>query len=553
MAKPTILAVDDDPQVLSAVRADLRRRYAEDYRIVVADGGVSGLSTVEQLALRGDDVALFLVDQRMPQVTGTQFLVSAREHFPDARKVLLTAYADTEAAISSINEVGLDHYLMKPWDPPEDSLYPVLDDLLMDWAASRPAPFDGIRVIGTRWAASSHEAKDFLGRNQIPYRFLDVERDPDAERLMAVLAEDARALPVVVFPDGTAISQPTNRDLAERVGLQVQASAPFYDLAVVGAGPAGLAAAVYGASEGLQVAVIERQATGGQAGSSSRIENYLGFPNGISGSDLARRAAAQARRFGAEILTAVDAVGLDVDGPIRTLRLSDGSILNCRAVVIASGMTVRQLDVPGYERLTGSGVYYGATLSEAASYRDEDVFVVGGANSAGQGAVLFSRYARSVTLLVRGASLEAGMSQYLVDQISGIDNIVVELSTQVREVRGEASLEQVVIEHTVTGEVEERTGTGLFIFVGAIPHTAFLGGAVACNASGFVLTGPDLGVGGSRPDGWPLERDPYPFETSVPGVFAAGDVRDGAVRRVASAVGQGSTCISLVHQYLATV
>jgi thioredoxin reductase (NADPH) len=553
MVKPTILAVDDDPQVLAAVRADLRRRYAQDYRIVVADGGASALTTVEQLALRGDDVALFLVDQRMPQVTGTQFLLAARDHFPDARKVLLTAYADTEAAISSINEVGLDHYLMKPWDPPEDQLYPVLDDLLGDWAASRPAPFDGIRVIGTRWAASSHEAKDFLGRNQIPYRFLDVERDADAQRLLDVLPEDGRALPVVVFPDGTAVSQPTNRDLAEGVGLQVQALAPFYDLAVVGAGPAGLAAAVYGASEGLRVAVIERQATGGQAGSSSRIENYLGFPNGISGTDLARRAAAQARRFGAEILTAVDAVGLDVDGPIRTLRLSDGSTLNSRSVVIASGMTVRPLDVPGYERLTGSGVYYGATLSEAAGYQDEDVFVIGGANSAGQAAVLFSRYARSVSLLVRGPSLAARMSRYLVDQIAGIDNIDVRLDTRVREVRGEHSLQQVVIENTVTGVVEERDGTGLFIFVGAIPHSGFVGDAVACNAKGFILTGPDLGPDGTRPDGWPLERDPYPFETSVPGVFAAGDVREGAIRRVAAAVGQGSTCISLVHQYLETV
>jgi thioredoxin reductase (NADPH) len=553
VTKPTILAVDDDPQVLSAVRADLRRRYAKDYRIVVADGGVSGLVTVEQLALRGDDVALFLVDQRMPQVSGTQFLLRAGAHFPEARKVLLTAYADTDAAIVSINEVGLDHYLLKPWDPPEDSLYPVLDDLLADWAATRPAPLDGIRLIGARWSSDSHDLKDFLGRNQIPYHFLDIERHPDAQRLLDTLAEDDRALPVVLLPDGDALSRPTTRGLAEKVGLQVQASAPFYDLAIVGAGPAGLAAALYGASEGLRVAVVERQATGGQAGSSSRIENYLGFPNGISGTDLARRAAAQAKRFGAEILTTVDAVGLEIDGTIRSLRLSDGSSLNCRALVIASGMTIPPLDVPGYERLAGSGVYYGATMSEAAAYQDEDVFVIGGANSAGQAAVLFARFAANVTLVVRGSSLEARMSQYLVDQIAGIDNIHVRLGTVVREVRGEQSLQQVVLEDAATGELEVRDGTGLFIFVGAIPHTAFLRDTLACNEKGFVLTGPDLGAAGTREGGWPLQRDPYPFETSVPGVFAAGDVREGAVRRVASAVGQGSICISLVHQYLATV
>lgn len=551
MAKPTILALDDDPQVLAAVRADLRSRYARDYRIVAEEAGAAAMGTVEQLALRGDDLALFLVDQRMPQMSGTDFLLAAREHFPRARRVLLTAYADTEAAIQSINDVGLDHYLLKPWDPPEDTLYPVLDDLLVDWAANRPATFDGIRVIGTRWSAATHDAKDFLARNQVPYRFLDVERDTEAGRLLEALAD--RALPVVLFPDGTALGQPTSRDLAEQVGLQVTASAPFYDLTIVGAGPAGLAAAVYGATEGLDVAVVERQATGGQAGSSSRIENYLGFPNGISGNDLARRAAAQAKRFGAEILTAVEVVGLDVDGPARTLRLSDGSEIGSRAVVVASGMTVRKLDVPGYERLTGRGVYYGATLSEAASYQDEDVLVVGGANSAGQGAVLFARYARSVTILVRGSSLEAKMSQYLIDQIADIDNITVELDTTVTEVHGEDSLHDVVTTHGPTGEQTTRTATGLFIFAGAIPHTSFVGDTLACTDRGFVLTGPDLLQDGGRPAGWSLERDPYPFETNVPGVFAAGDVRHGAVRRVASAVGQGSICISLVHQYLASM
>lgn len=552
MAKPAILAVDDDQQVLAAVRNDLRAKYGRDHRILAEDSGAAALATVEQLAQRGDDLVLFLVDQRMPNMSGTEFLLAASEHFPEAKKVLLTAYADTEAAIQSINDVGLDHYLLKPWDPPEENLYPILDDLIEDWFANRPAALDGIRVLGTRWSAATHDIKDFLARNAVPYHFLDVERDPRGTSLLETLPEDERTLPVVLFPEGDALTQPGPRDVAARVGLQVQASAPFYDLIVVGAGPAGLAAAVYGASEGLSVAVIERAATGGQAGSSSRIENYLGFPNGIAGVDLARRAAAQAKRFGAEILTAVDATGLDVEGPTRILHLSDGSQLRSRSVVIASGMTVRKLDVPGYERLEGAGVYYGATLSEAAGYKDEDVLVVGGANSAGQASVMFSRQARSVTLLVRGSSIEEGMSQYLVDQIGSIDNIEVLCDTSVVEVHGDGHLERVAIENLATGAKEDREGSGLFIFVGAIPHTAFLDGVVDRNAHGFVLTGTDLVVDGKPPKGWRLDRDPYPFETSVPGVFAAGDVREGAIRRVASAVGQGSMCISLVHEYLAS-
>lgn len=550
MAKPTILAVDDDPQVLSAVRADLRSRYAKDYRIVAADSGASALEALEELALRGEEVALFLVDQRMPRMKGTEFLLAAKPHFPDAKKILLTAYADTDAAISAINDVGLDHYLMKPWDPPEDVLYPVLDEVLDDWLANRPAPSDGLRVVGARWSPETHDIKDFLARNQIPYRFLDLDRDPDARRLLELLPEGDRTPPVVLFPEGDAVTTPSPRDLAARIGLQVEASAPFHDLVIVGAGPAGLAAAVYGASEGLRVAVVERQATGGQAGSSSRIENYLGFPAGISGADLARRATAQARRFGAEILTTVDAVGLEVEGPRRTVRLSDGSELAAHAVVIASGMTVRKLDVPGCERLTGKGVYYGATLSEAAAYEGEDVFVVGGANSAGQGAVLFSRYARSVTLLVRGDSLEARMSQYLIAQLAEIDNVEVLLHTRIEEVQGQDRLERLVLRSDRDGTTVERDGTGLFVFAGAIPHTDFVRGVLECTPRGFILTGPDLLASGNPPKGWRLERDPFPFETSVPGVFAAGDVRDGAIRRVASAVGQGSICISLVHQYL---
>lgn len=550
MAKPTILAVDDDPRVLAAVRADLRSRYAEHYRIVGADSGAVACSTVEQLALRGDDVALFLVDQRMPGMSGTEFLLTGTSPFPDAKRVLLTAYADTETAISSINDVGLDHYLMKPWDPPEERLYPVLDDLLDDWQANRPADQDGIRVLGMRWSPDTHDVKDFLARNLMPYSFLDIERDPEAGRLLEMLPEDDRTIPVVLFPEGDALSTPTPRELAFRIGLAVEPSEPFYDLTVVGAGPAGLAAALYGASEGLDVAVIERQATGGQAGSSSRIENYLGFPAGISGSDLARRATAQAKRFGAEILTAAEAVGLQVDGPRRAIELSDGSLLASHAVVIASGMTVRKLDVPGYERLNGKGVYYGATISEAAAYAGEDVFVVGGANSAGQGAVLFARHARSVTVLCRGDSLDKKMSRYLVDQLDEIDNVTVLVDTEVAEVRGTDSLEQVVLRDNRDGTTQEYDGTGLFIFAGAVPHTSFVADLVECTEKGFILTGRALLADPDRSRRWPLERDPLPFETSIPGVFAAGDVRDGVIRRVASAVGQGSICISMVHEYL---
>ena len=550
-ARPTILTVDDDPVVLSAVRADLRRRYGRDHRVLAEPSGEAALETIERLALRGDEVALFVVDQRMPGMSGTEFLLAASEHHPAARTVLLTAYADTDVAIQAINDVGLDHYLLKPWDPPEEHLYPVLDDLLADWAANRPAPADGIRVIGTRWSGTTHDVKDFLARNAVPYRFLDVERDEEAGRLLELLDDDGRVLPVVVLPEGEALRQPTTRELAQRVGMQVEATTSYHDLVVIGAGPAGLAAAVYGASEGLRTAVVERAATGGQAGSSSRIENYLGFPAGISGVDLARRATAQARRLGAEILTAADAVRLEVEGPVKTLHLTDGTALTSRAVVVASGMTVRTLDAPGIDRLTGAGVYYGATLSEAALYGGEQVFVVGGANSAGQAAVMLSRHAKKVTVLVRGPSLEEGMSQYLVDQIAAIDAIEVRLQTVVREVRGDDHLEQVVLEDIATGVVEEHDGTGLFIFVGAVPHSQIVQGVVERNAHGFILTGPDLLVGG-RPPGWTLDRDPFPFETSAPGVFAAGDVREGAVRRVASAVGQGSTCIMEVHHYLLT-
>jgi thioredoxin reductase (NADPH) len=553
MDKPVLLAVDDDRQVLAAVRRDLQARYARDYRVVTSDGGPAALEATQELHRRGDEVALFLVDQRMPELSGTAFLLRARDHYPQARKVLLTAYADTEAAIQSINEVGLDHYLMKPWDPPEQTLYPVLDDLLDDWAASRPAPADGIRVVGARWDAATHGVKDFLVRNQIPYRFLDVERDAEASALLATGVGTDPVLPVVFFPDGAALVQPGPVELAGRLGLRAEASAPFYDLVIVGAGPAGLAGAVYGASEGLRVVVLERQAPGGQAGTSSRIENYLGFPNGISGADLARRAGAQARRLGAELLSPVEVTAVRAEGPARIVTLSDGRELSSHAVLVASGMKVRKLDVPGIERLTGAGVYYGATFADAASYRGERVFLVGGANSAGQAAMMFSRTAEEVTLLVRGPSIALGMSQYLVDQVEATDNIRVLTGTQVREVRGSDRLEELVIESRSTGERTTEKAAGLFVFVGAEPHTDFLEGLVALDHRGFVRTGPDLVASGRAPRRWPLDRDPYLLETSVPGIFAAGDVCEGTVQRVASAVGQGSMCISLVHRYLATV
>jgi thioredoxin reductase (NADPH) len=553
VARPALVAVDDDPQVLSAVRKDLRDRYAREYRIIAADSGPSALAAVEELHRRGHEVALFLVDERMPTMTGTAFLVAAKGHFPDAKKVLLTAYADTDAAIRSINEVGLDHYLLKPWHPREDHLYPVLDDLLDDWWAGHRAPFEGIRVVGARWSPASHEVRDFLALNQIPYRFLDVERDPEALALLEARGEAAPLLPLLFLPDGEALPRPDARTLARRIGLHVDADMPFYDLVIVGAGPAGLAAAVYGSSEGLRVAVIERQATGGQAGTSSRIENYLGFPNGISGADLARRATAQARRLGAEILTAAEATSVRVEEPARVVTLADGTELSCHALLVATGMRVRELDVESCRLFVGAGVFYGATLAEAAAYRGEHVVVVGGANSAGQAAMMFARFADRVTLLVRSASIAHGMSRYLIDQIEATPAIDVLTHAAVAEVRGTDHLEEVVVRDVATGEVTTRKATGLFIFIGAVPHSDLVRGVVATGPAGFILTGPDIAGVGSRPARWPVDRDPFLLETSVPGIFAAGDVRHGAIRRVASAVGQGAAAVSFVHEYLQTV
>lgn len=551
MSKPAIVSVDDDPQVLAAIGRDLRSRYGEHHRIVRASSGAEGLEALDEMLGRGDSVALFLVDQRMPGMEGTDFLLQARTRYPDAKRLLLTAYADTDAAIQAINEVGLDHYLMKPWDPPEERLYPIVDEMLDDWRATVPAPFDGIRVAGTTWSPATHDVKDFLARNQVPYRFLDIERDPDAK------AQADRAgsgsLPVVFFPEGEPLVAPDRRELGERVGLRTVATSAFYDVVIIGGGPAGLAGAVYGASEGLRVALIEKEAPGGQAGTSSRIENYLGFPSGISGGDLARRAVTQATRLGAELVTAAEVTGIRVEDPIKVVTLSDGTELRCHAVLVASGMTVRKLDVPGYERFEGGGVYYGAAPSEASTYAGGHVYVVGGANSAGQAAMMFSKHVAGVTMVVRGESLASKMSQYLIDQIGATDNIEVLTGTRVVEVIGDQTVARVALEDLATGERVERDARAIFIFVGAVPHSSFVADLVATTERGFILTGRDIFVDGHKPATWTIERAPFLLETSVPGIFAAGDVREGVVRRVASAVGQGSIAISMIHKYLETV
>lgn len=553
MAKPVIMTIDDDIHVLNSIERDLRRQYGGDYRILKAGSGSEGLETIQQLKKRGSQVALLLADQRMPDLTGTEFLSQAMKFFPDARKVLLTAYADTEAAITSINNLGLDHYLMKPWDPPEQNLYPVLDDLLSDWLANATIPYDGIRVAGTLWSPESHKIKDFLARNRLSYQWLDIEMDPEARILVETVIKEDFRLPVLFFPDGSTLVQPDFRTLAEKVGLQTEAKQQFYDLIIIGAGPAGLGAAVYGASEGLSTALIEKEATGGQAGTSSRIENYLGFPKGISGADLARRATDQAMRLGAEILTAVEATDVRVEGVYRIVKLNNGKELACRALILASGVTIMTLDAPGIEKLTGAGVYYGAALTEAALYRDQHIFVVGGANSAGQAAMFFSRFASQVTMLVRGPSLQLGMSQYLVDQINNNEKIDVRTNTTVVEVIGDSKLEMITIVDKGTGREEKFPAAALFIFIGAIPHTKMVSNILECNLAGFIQTGRNLFKGGRYIQKWREKRDPFILETSVPGIFAVGDVREGAVRRVASAVGEGAIAVSLVHQYLKTV
>ncbi len=553
MAKPVVLTVDDDPDVLGAIGRDLRQHYGADYQIVRASSGTLGLQAVRDLKGRGQPVALFLVDQRMPEMSGTEFLIEAAKLFPQARKVLLTAYADTETAIASINTVGLDHYLLKPWNPPAEKLYPVLDDLLSEWTARVQLPFDGVRVAGSRWSPQSYATKDFLSRNQVPYQWIDIDHDKSMCELVTSLTGGTSRLPVVLFKDGSHLVQPSTLELAATVGLRTRADREFYDVVIVGGGPAGLANAVYGASEGLRTLVVEQNAPGGQAGTSSRIENYLGFPAGVSGADLAQRATIQARRFGAEILTAREVRCLRREDPYRIIEFADGGEVSCKAVLLATGMAVRTLDVPGIAPLIGAGVYYGAAATEGAAYRGEHVSVIGGANSAGQGALFFSRYANKVTMVVRAAGVESSMSQYLIERIHATPNIEVLPRYQIAAVCGSRRLEQAVLRHAETSEDRKLDVAAMFIFIGSAPRSEMVAGVVARDEKGFILTGPDLPRDGQRPRGWTLERDPFLFETSVPGVFAAGDVRSGANRRVAAAVGEGSAAIYSIHRYLETV
>lgn len=556
MAKPAIVTVDDDAEVLRAIERDLRRKYSEGYRVLRADSGQTALEIVRELKVRNNSVALFLVDQRMPGMSGVEFLEAAIKIYPEARRVLLTAYADTEAAIAAINEAGVNHYLLKPWDPPEENLYPVLDDLLDDWRADYRPPFEGIRVLGNRWSPASHNIKDLLARNHIPYQWLDVETadsDPEVRKLLDSLNDEEKSkLPLLVFPDGERMAQPQLIQVAEKAGLKTHATEEFYDLVIVGGGPAGLAAAVYGASEGLRTIMIEREAPGGQAGMSSKIENYLGFPAGLSGGDLTRRAVAQAKRFGVEILAA-EAEKVCIDGSYRTIQLTNKSEISCHSLLIATGVQWRKLDAPGVERLTGAGIYYGAAMTEAMSCRNEDVYIVGGANSAGQAAMYFSRYAKKVVMLVRGASLNASMSQYLIDQIKQTENIRVEYNSAVTEVHGEDRLESISVHCTESCETNTYPANSLFILIGAMPHTDWLEGVVERDERGFILSGSDLLRDGKPPSGWNLDRAPSLLETNVPGIFAVGDVRKGSVKRVASGVGEGSVAISFVHQYLSKV
>jgi thioredoxin reductase (NADPH) len=553
MARPVIFSVDDDPEVLAAIERDLRTHYRSEYRIMKASSAREASEAARHLKQRGTPVALFLVDQRMPETTGTELLAEMRKLFPDAKKVLLTAYADTEAAIVSINEIALDHYLLKPWDPPEVKLYPVLDDLLAEWSSKVKLPFEGIRVVGARWSAGSYEAKEFLSLNQVPYQWIDIDEDEPMRELIKPLSADLTKLPVIFFTDGSSLIAPSHRELAEKVGIQTKAQRPFYDLVVVGSGPAGLANAVYGASEGLKTLVLERSAPGGQAGTSSRIENYLGFPSGVTGADLAQRAVAQAKKFGAEILTAQEAVSFRREDPYRIITLSDGSEISAYAVVLASGMSVKKLEIDGIEPLQGIGVYYGAAMSEAATYRGKDICIVGGGNSAGQAAMFFTRYARSVTILIRAASLTNSMSKYLIDRIEVAPTIKIIPNVDVTSVGGEGKLERITIRNCISGEVTELPMSAMFIFIGAAPHAGMVDGFVERDDKGFILTGPDLPKVGGKPRGWQLERDPFLFETNVPGVFAVGDVRSGANRRVAAAVGEGSAGIYMVQRYLQTV
>jgi len=551
MTRPHILAVDDDRAVLASVERDLRQKYGRDYRVIKAESAEQALAAVQQLKTRGETVALYVVDQRMPVTTGVEFLEQALPLFPDARKVLLTAYADTEAAINAINRVGLDYYLSKPWDPPEENLYPVLDGLLDEWQANAPQPFEGISVIGAMWSPESHDAKDFLARSSIPYRWLDIARDAEARTMLDAASLADPALPVLLFPDGSVLVQPDPRQLAEKVGLRTRAERPFYDVIVIGGGPAGLSAAVYASADGLKVLLIERNAPGGQAGNSPKIENFLGFPSGISGRDLARRAVTQARRFGAEILTAQSVTGVRSEESSRIVTLADGTELAAKIVLIATGAWFRVLDLPGIERWHGAGVYYGAAHTEAANYEGRDVVVIGGANAAAQGLLFLARYARRVTVLIRASS--PSWSRYLEVAIRATPNVAVRFDSELVEIVGEDAIEQVRVSNSRTGEATTLDASAVFVFIGQKPQSDFVGDEILRTESGHILTGLDLMKDGHRPPGWTLGRDPLLLETSVPGIFAAGDVRNGTKHGVAAATGDGNAAVSMFWQYLSTV
>lgn len=556
MPKPVLLTVDDDADVLRAIERDLRSEYGAEYRVISSDSPQGALDLLKGLKVRNDGVALLLADQRMPHMDGVGFLQAARDIYPDAKRALLTAYADTNAAIGAINEANIDYFFMKPWDPPSEHLYPQLDDLLDDWMASYRPAFQGIRVLGTRWSPRCYELRDFLARSHVPYQWIDVEasaNDPETKRLLDALGSDTNELPVVLFPDGAKMLNGAPGEIAQKVGMRTRAETSFYDLAIVGGGPAGLAAAVYGASEGLHTVIVEREAAGGQAGMSSRIENYLGFPSGLSGGDLARRAVAQAKRFGVEILAPQSAVNLRTEGSYRILKLADDSEISCHALMIATGVQWRRLEAPGVDRLQGAGVYYGGGATEALSCKGEMVYVIGGANSAGQAAMNFSKYAERVVILVRGDSLSRTMSQYLIDQINETPNIQLWTHASVAEVHGDTHLEEISVLCSDTNKLERVPASSMFIFIGALPRTDWLGDQIPRDDRGFILTGPDLMQIGERPKRWTLDRDPFLLETSVPGVFAVGDVRHGSVKRVASGVGEGSVAVQFIHQYLSKV
>jgi thioredoxin reductase (NADPH) len=556
MAKPILLSVDDDSDVLRSIERDLRSKYGAEYRVIGSDSPEGALDLLKQLKVRNDSVALLLADQRMPRMDGVEFLQQGMRIFPKAKRALLTAYADMNAAISAINQANINYFFLKPWDPPDEHLYPQLDDMLDDWQASYRPAYQGIRVLGTRWSPRSYDLRDFLARNHVPYQWIDVEisaNDPETKRLLEALGPETAELPVVLFPDGTKLLESLPADVAKKVGLRTRAQTDFYDLAIVGGGPAGLAAAVYGASEGLHTVMIEREAPGGQAGMSSRIENYLGFPEGLSGNDLARRSVVQAQRFGVEILSPLEAVGARMEGSYRIIRLADGNEISCHALMISTGVQWRRLEAPGVDRLQGAGIYYGGGATEALACAGEIVYVVGGANSAGQAAMNFAKYAERVVILVRGDSLASTMSQYLIDQIKKTPNIQIWAHANMAEAHGVTHLEEISVLCSDTNKIERVAASSMFIFIGALPRTDWLADLIERDERGFILTGPDLIRDGQHPKGWGLERDPFLLETNVPGIFAVGDVRHGSVKRVASGVGEGSVAVQFIHQYLSKV